>query len=283
MKKYKFIVEKPNKVLKFLEYNLQEYKYSNLSQALRKKDIIVNNKRIKSNDMLKVGDVVEIYLDDKKIESKYNVVYQDDNVIVFNKQKGIEVCDGEYNLKNEYEKHNKKIYAVHRIDRNTTGLVVFAKSENICKLLTKIFKSHYVKKYYYAVVKNVCIKNEDVLGDYLLKNKESSKVKIFNKKVPNSNYIETKYNIIKNGENISLLNVCITAGKTHQIRAHLAYHNMPIVGDEKYGDNVLNKLLKQKTQLLQAYKIEFDIKNNSSLKYLNNVKLQIDCTFKNMF
>ncbi len=283
MKKYNFTVTKQNKLLKFLEQSLQEYKYSNFTEALRKKDIIVNNERIKENVLLKIGDVVEIYLDDKKIKKKYSVVYEDENIIVFNKQKGIEVCDGDFNLKNDYEKQHTPIYAVHRIDRNTMGLVIFAKNENVCQSLIKIFQSHSVKKYYYAVVKKAEVNNEGILRDYLVKDQKTSTVKIFNKKVPNSNYIETKYNIVKSNEFLSLLNICITAGKTHQIRAHLAHYNMPIVGDEKYGDNKLNKMLKQKTQLLQAYKIEFDIKDNSNLKYLNNVNLKIECAFINLF
>ncbi len=282
MKKYNFIVTKQSKLLKFLEDNLPQYKYSQFNKALREKDIKINGVRAKENVLLCVGNSVEIFLDDKKIEKKYEVVYEDENIIVFNKQKGIEVCDGEFNIQLDYEKEHKKIYAVHRIDRNTIGLVIFAKSQTICNNLIKIFKSHCVKKYYYAVVKKAKHK-ESVLCGYLVKDKNLSTVKIFNTSVQNSAYIETKYNVVKNGQDIDLINVCISAGKTHQIRAHLAHYDMPILGDEKYGDIKLNKIYKQKTQLLQAYKIQFFIKDDNKLKYLNDVKLELGCAFLNFF
>ncbi len=282
MKKYSFIVTKQNKLLKFLEDNLPQYKYSQFNKALREKDIKIDGVRAKENVLLCVGNSVEIFLDDKTIEKKYEVFYEDDNIVVFNKQKGIEVCDGEFNIQQDYEKEHQKIYPVHRLDRNTTGLVVFAKSENICNSLIEIFKNHCVKKYYYAVVKKSKNK-EDVLKSYLLKDKSLSTVKIFDECIKNSVYIETQYSVIKSKNDIDLLNVCIIAGKTHQIRAHLAHYGMPILGDEKYGDKNLNKMHKQKTQLLQAYKIQFFIKDDNKLKYLNDVKLELGCAFLNFF
>lgn len=280
MEKYKFKVDKPNKLLKFLSVALQQYSYSTLQQANRNKDILVNGKREKSNVCLQKGDVVEIYLNQTKKLNKYEVYYQDDNIIVFNKRRGIEVCDGEFNILTDYQNLNLKIYAIHRLDRNTSGLVVFAKSIKVKNELLKIFKAHKVKKYYYAIVKRREIEAEGTFSDFLQKDAKNSIVKIYNKKINGASPIQTQYKVLKNNDKLSLVEVVISSGKTHQIRAQLAYHGMPILGDEKYGDAKFNKLLKENKQLLQAYKIEFLVNENSFLKYLNNLKLELDCEFK---
>ncbi|MBO5884809.1 MAG: RluA family pseudouridine synthase, partial [Clostridia bacterium] len=269
MKKYSFNVSQKDKVLKMLQQSVSGYKYSQLEQALRKKDIIVNGVRIKQNVDVYAGDFVEIFLDDIKV-FPYKVYYQDDNIIVFNKGKGIEVCDGDYNIQTEYQKQTgKQIFAVHRIDRNTLGLVFFAKTKQAERDLTEVFKGDFSKKYYYALVSGEPKQGENKLVGYLLKNRETSTVKIFNNKIAGSVKVETVYSVIKNIQDLSLLNVQISAGKTHQIRAHLAYNKLPILGDEKYGDTKINKLYGKKTQCLQAYKIEFDIPSNNKMNYLN--------------
>lgn len=277
MKKYSFNVSQKDKVLKMLQQSVSGYKYSQLEKALRKKDIIVNGVRIKQNVDVYAGDFVEIFLDDIKV-FPYKVYYQDDNIIVFNKGKGIEVCDGDYNIQTEYQKQTgKQIFAVHRIDRNTLGLVFFAKTKQAERDLTEVFKGDFSKKYYYALVSGEPKQGENKLVGYLLKNRETSTVKIFNNKIAGSVKVETVYSVIKNIQDLSLLNVQISAGKTHQIRAHLAYNKLPILGDEKYGDTKINKLYGKKTQCLQAYKIEFDIPSNNKMNYLNKVEFKIDC------
>ena len=278
MKKYNFTANQNTKILKFLSQNLSGYKYSALEKALRQKDIIINGTRVKQNVNVKLGDRVEIYLDEKQKDTFFSVVYQDDNVIVFNKKKGIEVCDGDYNIQTEYyNQTNRQIYAVHRIDRNTLGLVIFAKTKQVERDLTEVFKGNFSKKYYYALVSGEPKQSETKLVGYLLKNKETSTVKIFNNKIEGAVKVETTYSVIKNIQELSLLNVQISAGKTHQIRAHLAYNKLPILGDEKYGDTKINKLYGKKTQYLQAYKIEFDIPSSNKMSYLNNIEFKIDC------
>ena len=278
MKKYNFTANQNTKVLKFLSQNLSGYKYSALEKALRQKDIIINGVRVKQNTNIKLGDKVEIYLDEKQKETLYTVVYQDDNIIVFNKKKGIEVCDGDFNVQNEYKTaFGKEIYAVHRIDRNTFGLVMFAKTKGVQSLLIDAFKSHSVKKYYYALVYGEPKESSQTLNHYLVKDSQNNMVKIYNKNVEGSVQISTTYNVVKLLDLFALLSVEIYAGKTHQIRAHLAYINLPILGDEKYGNTQINKQFSKRTQQLQAYKIEFNFSKENKLNYLNNLNLKLNC------
>lgn len=280
MEKFKFVASRNARVLKFLEDALPRYQYSDLTKALRKKDILVNGTRIKDNIKINPQDCVEIYLTTNEV--KFDIVYEDENIIVFNKPTKIEVCDGSYNLKDEYfKKYNKHIYPIHRLDTNTVGLVLFAKTRDTEKLLIEAFKAHLVTKFYYAVVTGNPDK-EKVLKSYLKKD-DTSTVKIYNNKVPASVPIETKYTLIKTFKDLNLLSVEITAGKTHQIRAHLSYFNLPIVGDSKYGSNAINKKYKQNYQMLEAYKIEFHFDEKNSLAYLNNLHLEIDCCFDSLF
>ena len=270
MKKYVLACQKQEKILKFLQNNLKGYSYSNFLRALRQKDIVVNGERISSNITISINDSVEIYLPERK--NVLDIFYEDDNIIIFNKPKKVEVVDGDFNLSQQYESQfGKKIYAVHRLDANTTGLVIFAKSEEILSRLIEQFKKHNVDKYYLAVVFGKP-KDCEVFEDYLVKYDKF--VKIFDKKVKNSQKIITKYKKIKDQGELSLLEVEIQNGKMHQIRAHLAFHNLPILGDEKYGDSKLNKIYKQSSQCLQSYKIEFNV-DDKKLSYLNNISFEL--------
>lgn len=277
MKKYTLKVTHDSKLLKYIDQNINGYKYSSYEKALRKKDILVNGVRVKQNIIVSAGDSIDIFLEDIKVQP-FKIFYEDKNIIVFNKGKGVEVCDGDYNIKNEYyNSTGNQIYPVHRIDRNTIGLVLFAKNENTQNKMVDIFKNHYSIKHYYAVVSGEPKNKSVTMSAFLLKDSKQKLVKIFSNKVGGSVKIETNYTVIKQKEDLSLLDVQITAGKTHQIRAHLSYSNLPIVGDEKYGDTKINKLYKQKTQLLQAYKIVFNIPVQNDMYYLNEIQFKIPC------
>lgn len=271
MKKFELVADKKVRLLKFLQDNVNGYTYSNFSRALRQKDVKVDGKRTSDNIILQGGEKVEIYLPEPK--NALDIYYEDENILVFNKPKKIEVVDGEYNLCDEYFKQfGKKIYAVHRLDLNTEGLVIFAKNEEILNILISEFKKQNVKKYYLAAVSGEPQQCDEFV-DYLVK--YESFVKIYDKNIKNSQKIITKYKLLQKNNEISLLEVEIENGKMHQIRAHLSYHKLPILGDEKYGDTKINKLYKQKSQCLMAYKIKFSIENNK-LKYLNNIKFEVD-------
>ena len=132
---------------------------------------------------------------------------------------------------------------------------------------------------YYAEVFGTPQEKHKVLHGYLEKNKDESIVKIYNNKKPNTVKIVTEYNFVKGAGNTSLLSVKIKEGKTHQIRAHLAFNKLYIIGDGKYGKNEINAKYKAKTQHLKAYKILFNLSESSFLNYLNNLQIELNPLF----
>ena len=280
MKKIEIVNKKQDRVLKILEKECPTVIYSAFVKALRQKDILVNGQRIKENIIIPSGCKITCFVQDaSEKKDMFQIVYEDDNILIVNKGKGIETSDGTYNVVDELIKQNKEVYAVHRLDRNTMGLVIFAKTLDVQKELIKEFKKGNVEKLYYAEVYGVSETKHKVLKGYLEKNKEESQVKIYSSKKPNTVEITTEYDVIKSSGNTSLLSVKIKDGKTHQIRAHLAFNKMYIIGDGKYGKNEINDKYKAKTQHLKAYKIVFNMTNSSTLSYLNNINLQLDNRF----
>ncbi len=280
MKKIEFIANKEDRVLKLLEKNAPTVLYSAFVKALREKDVKLNGNRIKDNVVVPAGTHICAFVsDDSEKKNMFEIVYEDENVILVNKNKGIETSDGEYNVLDELIKQEKSAFAVHRLDRNTLGLVVFAKTAEAQKELVSQFKKGNVEKLYYAEVCGTPAQSHQILKGHLEKNKDESVVKIYNNAKPNTVPITTEYNVIKSSGNTSLLSVKIKDGKTHQIRAHLAFNKLYIIGDGKYGKNEINSKYKAKTQHLKSYKILFNIPNSSFLNYLNNLNIELDAKF----
>lgn len=252
MIKKEIIVEKDKKLVNLL----QDYGFSfaDVNKMLRNKDVKVNGKAVKDNIVVYQNDNLVFYYSSDMLEKKYEILYEDDDVYVIYKSAGIEV-EGEKGL----EKVLPNAIAVHRLDRNTEGVMIFAKNVETEKKLIDAFKNHKVYKYYIAeVVGKFDVKNK-LYKAYLLKDSENSNVKIFNNQVKNSVLIETKVNTIKAGNESSLVEVELLTGKTHQIRAHLAFLGHPIIGDGKYGRNEINKKFKQSRQKLACFKLKFGL------------------------
>ena len=213
-----------------------------LYKALRKKDILVNNVRIKENIVLHTGDTVTIYIIDDFLFKKtsLDIVYEDSNILIANKPAGIEIIS-----KNSSDKtlttllrdtfKNSDIAPCHRLDRNTSGLVLFAKNKDALDILTEKFKKHEIVKYYKCMVYGIPKKAEDTLEAYLFKDNKKSLVYIYDEPKKGSVKIITSYKVIKEDKenNTSILEVNLLTGKTHQIRAHLAHIGHPIIGDRK--------------------------------------------------
>ena len=166
----------------------------------------------------------------------------------------------------------------HRLDRNTTGLILFAKNQLSLDILMQKFKNHEIEKHYLALVygfPSTFYKRNEA---YLFKDNKKSIVYISD--VPKKGYMKivTSFSIIeKRKDNSCLLDVQIETGKTHQIRAHLAHIGFPIIGDGKYGKNNINKQFGKKQQMLCGYKLKFCFKNNSGiLSYLNGFEISLD-------
>lgn len=262
------------KLTDFLQYQFKNLSFSTICKALRKKDIRINEKRISENCLLKAGDEIKVYIADNILNQQIEIqiVYEDENIFIVDKPAGIEVT-GNSSL-TEYVKENfgSNIEPCHRLDRNTSGLILFAKNGENLDILTSLFKNHCIEKHYVALVYGIPKSYHKRLEAYLFKDSKKSQVYISDKKLPNYTKIITSYTVLKTNtrKNISLLDVNIETGKTHQIRAHLAHEGLPIIGDGKYGINKINSEFKQKTQLLTSYSLTFHNLKDTKLEYLND-------------
>ncbi len=276
----KLIVDKKydgKKLNTFLLDNIEGLTYSLFCNILRKKDIKVNGKRTNKDIIIFDGNEILVYIPDNLLIKKnfsLDIIYEDNNILVVNKPRGIEVV-GENSLTtyvhNKYASLKFLPMPCHRLDRNTCGLVLFAKTEIALSILLDKFKKHEIKKHYYAWVYSIPKLKEQTMTAYLFKDTRKSFVYISD--IPAKGYqkIVTSYKVIEeNPDNTCILDVEIETGKTHQIRAHLAHIGLPIIGDGKYGKNEINKTFHQKMQCLCAYKLQFCfISDSGILDYLN--------------
>ncbi len=269
------------KLSKLLMETYSALKFSTFSKALKKKDILINDKRISKDCIIHENDIIKLYIIDSLLYPNYNIpiVYEDNNIIVFNKPKGLEVTGTESLTTYVHKTYNSNFMPCHRLDRNTLGLVLFSKNDTVNTILTEKFKNHEIEKHYIAKVYGMLPKKNDTLIHYLFKDTKKSIVYISDKCKPGYKKIITSYNVLSydKEENSSVLDINLKTGRTHQIRAHLAYIGHPIIGDGKYGNNLINKKFNQKTQLLYSYYLKFNFNSYSGiLDYLNNKEIILD-------
>ena len=208
---------------------------------------------------------------------KDNIVYEDNNLLIVNKPRGLLLQqDGN----NEHESLDKIIsdylkavaMPAHRLDKDTSGLCVFAKDKKTADELGKVFNDHaQIEKHYLTLVSGV-IEEDGVVDAPLRKSFERKKMVVAPLKSGAKSAI-TKYHVLEKYKNYTLLNVQLLTGRTHQIRAHMSYIRHHVVGDIKYGDYKVNNIFKREfdfeKQFLHAFKLKFlDI--NGPLNHLKN-------------
>ncbi len=290
MKEIKLCNLKRNeKLLFYIKEQFPNLSNSAFHKALRNKDIKVNGKRITdSNYILNNNDILNIYIDDNILygfPKELNIQYEDDNILVAYKPQGI-LSNNEEKKQTEptFEDFVKKIKGenikiCHRLDRNTSGLLIFSKNDKAYFELLEGFKNGYITKEYIAYVYGNDFKNKSYhYENFLLKDEKNGFAKIYDRNVSGSQKIITDVfveNVYKK-ENYSILRVLIHTGKTHQIRALLSSISHPIIGDSKYGKNDINKYFKKYKQLLFAVKYSFTFPNENYLNYLNKINVCLD-------
>lgn len=291
---------------KFLTKTFRRMPASIMYKHIRQKDIKLNGRRCQISDRLETGDVITLYVKDEFLEEtppvydflaaskQLDIVYEDDNLLLLNKKAGLLVHpdDKEYRdtlifrvqrylyEKGEYDPARENSFVpalVNRIDRNTCGIVMAAKTAEALRVLNDKLKQREIHKFYLCIVHGKMPRKEDTLEGFLEKNEAQNRVYISDKAKAGARTIATRYRVLEENDGLSLLEIQLLTGRTHQIRAHLASIGHPLLGDGKYGLNALNKGTGFTKQALCSYKLIFDFTTPAGeLDYLNGREFHLD-------
>ncbi|MBQ8915188.1 MAG: RluA family pseudouridine synthase [Clostridia bacterium] len=309
---------------KFLQKTLKGIPLSLLYKYIRKKRVKVNGKRAKENQILCEGDVIELYIPDEfskaesdlseydKVKASPVVVYEDENIIICDKRAGMLshtgdrgengaaaiperdtliflICASLYK-KGEYDPDSEASFApalANRLDRNTGGLVIAAKNAEALREMNRLIRDGGVDKRYLCAVHGRPSPKSATLKAYLFKNSKTKTVTVYPEQRKGAKEIITSYTTEKYSKehDLSLLQVHLETGRTHQIRAHLAYAGHPLLGEGKYGENRADRALGYKYQALYSWLLTFSVPDGP-LSYLDGKVIEADRSripFLNLF
>ncbi len=290
---------------KFITKNCPKLPSSLMFKYIRTKRIKVNGKRAEISTRLMAGDIVSAYINDEFFESvapkydflsapaKLDIVYEDENILLVDKKQGVLVHPdkNEYTNtlisriqhylyeKGEYNPEAENSFApalANRIDRNTGGIVIAAKNAEALRILCDKIKLRELDKRYICIVHGIPKKATDTLEGFLEKDEDKNRVFLSKNKTDASKSIKTRYRVIESKNNLSLLEIELITGRTHQIRAHMAAIGHPLLGEGKYSKSNDKKLGFDK-QALYSYSLTFDFKTDGGiLNYLNGRKFTVN-------
>lgn len=286
---------------KFLTKYLVNLPQSMLYKSLRKNCVRVNGKHVRDGSfMLNENDVLSLYMSDEFFpvtdftagSSDIDIVYEDENIILINKPSGTVVHADDRGTedtllsrmqsylyeKGEYDPKSEQSFApafCNRLDRNTSGLIIGAKNAAALRIINEKIRNREIRKFY------MCIAEGEMSGSGELSahlTRGNKKVSVMDTKTDGSKPIKLKYSVLKTKNNLSLLEIELETGRTHQIRAQLAAQGHPLSGDRKYGAKNSGKMF------LTSYKLKFDfISDADILNYLSGKEFQIKASFCQSF
>lgn len=294
---------------KFLTKAIKSLPASLMYKLIRTKKIKVNRRRAEASQMLSEGDTVQLFISEEffederpneafmKLTPRLDIIYEDENIILCDKRAGMIVHSDENEQvntlishikaylyrKGEYDPEKENSFApslCNRIDRNTAGIVIAAKNAETLRIINEKIKNREIKKKYLAAAHGHFEKKHDILMGFLVKDGDRNTVEISKtppKGLHDVKRIVTEYTVIREKNDLSLLEVNLITGRTHQIRAHLAYEGHPLLGDGKYGVNKEDKKMGYKHQALYSYMLTFDFTSDSGiLEYLKGKTFTAD-------
>ena len=285
------------------------YKY------IRLKRIKLNGKKSEISARLKQNDIVDMYINDEffaaeqyrysflKAPKKLDIVYEDDNILLLDKKAGVlsHPDSGEYvdtlitrvqrylYEKGEYDPAGENSFApalANRIDRNTGGIVIAAKNAETLRILNEKIKNRELEKRYLCVAVGSFKSKKGLLESYMLKDEAKNRVFVYTHPVDGAKTAKTGYTVLAEKNGLSLLEVELFTGRTHQIRAQMAAIGHPLLGDGKYGTNAVNKKYGgYKKQFLYSYRLDFKFTSDAGiLTPLNGKSFTVnDVWFKTAF
>ena len=292
---------------KFLQKAVKTLPIPLMYRLIRQKKIKVNRKRAEQNYVLQEGDTVQLFIsedffteegqknDFMRLKPRLHIVYEDENMMLVDKKPGMPVHadDGQSTdtlidhvkaylyQKGEYDPTLEQSFApalCNRIDRNTGGIVIAAKTAEALRILNEKIREDKLKKQYYCVCHGIFQKKQATLTGWLVKDSAKNTVTVYDKKPnhPEAKDIITKYRVVKEKDGLSLLEVHLVTGRTHQIRAHLSHIGHPLLGDGKYGVNRSDREKGYKFQALYSHSLTFLPDTENALSYLEGKTFVVD-------
>ena len=290
---------------RFLSKSVPLLPASLAQKYIRIKRIKLNGSRAERDTRLQAGDLLQLYINDEFFDTprednafltvaapKLNIVYEDENILLVDKRPGLAVHphDGaEYGRtlidhiqaylyqKREWRPREENSFTpalCNRIDRNTGGIVIAAKTAEALRVMNQKIKDRELDKRYLAIVEGTLKQKTGSLTGYLFKDAKKNRVFVTDTPQPGSKSCRTDYQVLSAGGGLSLVECKLITGRTHQIRAQFAHAGHPLLGDGKYGK--LNKNFDRTYQALYSYKLSFDFTTDAGgLAYLNGKQFRV--------
>lgn len=290
---------------KFLTKAFPNLPQSMLYRSIRLKRIKLNGKRAEISTRLCEGDRLDLYLADDVLapaqehydflrsSKKLDIVYEDEHILLLNKPEGLLCHEDDHTFgdtligrvkrylyeKGEYNPKDEQSFApalANRIDRNTSGIVMAAKDAEALRILNQKIKDRELSKGYLCLVHGTPSPRQATVEAYLWKDAQKNRVYVYSEPRPGAKTIVTRYRVLGQRDGFSLLDVDLLTGRTHQIRAHLAFLGHPLVGDGKYGKNAADRKRGFSHQALCSYRLRFDFATDAGeLAYLKGKEFTV--------